>query len=102
MIGACYFTGDCFNVREISISGFGLRGTDCDKDGIALAGGLGEIGHETNLCIAVTPQKTGQMVLVDEGIAPLESGDLSLIIIYTDNVMAHFSEADSGDQANVT
>ncbi len=38
---------------------------------------------------------------MDEGIATLESGDLTLVVIHTDNVMAHFSEADSGNQANV-
>ena len=38
---------------------------------------------------------------MDEGVAALERGDLSLVIIDADNVMAHFSEADSGDQTNI-
>ncbi len=45
--------GDGLDVGEIGIAGLALRGSDGDEDGIALAGGLGEVGREADLGVAV-------------------------------------------------
>ena len=46
--------GDGFDVGEVGVAGLALRRADGDEDGFALAGGLGEIGHETDPCVADT------------------------------------------------
>ena len=41
--------GDGFDVREVGVAGLALRRADGDEDGVALAGGLGQVGHEAEL-----------------------------------------------------
>jgi hypothetical protein len=43
-----------------------------------------------------------EVVLVDEGVAGLESGNLSLVIIHADDIVAHFGKADGSDQTNIS
>ena len=39
---------------------------------------------------------------MDEGVAALESGDLALVVVDADDVVAHFSKTDGGDQADIS
>ncbi len=99
--GAGDLAGDGFDVGEVGVAGLALRGADGDEDGLALAGGLGEVGHEADLGVAVALEELGEVVLVDEGVAALEGGDFALVIVDADDVVAHLSKADGGDQADV-
>ena len=38
---------------------------------------------------------------MDEGVAALRGRDFALVIVDADDVVAHLSEADSGDQADI-
>jgi hypothetical protein len=64
--------------------------------------GLGEIGHEADPGVAVTLQKFGKEVLMDERIPTLQSGNLALVVIDTDDVVTHFGETDCGNEADVS
>ena len=61
--------GDGFDVGEVGVAGLGLRRADGDEDGLALARGLGEVGGEADLGVAVALEQFGQVVLVDQGVA---------------------------------
>ncbi len=100
--GAGDLAGDGFDVGEIGVAGLALRGADGDEDGLALAGGLGEIGHEADLGVAVPFEQLGQVVLVDERVAGLQGGDFALIIIDTDDIVAHLGETDGCNQAYIS
>ncbi len=100
--GAGDLAGDGFDVGEIGVAGLALRGADGDEDGVALAGGLGEIGHEADFGVAIALQEFGEVVLVDEGVAGLKRGDFALVIVDADDVVTHLSEADGGDEADIS
>ena len=100
--GAGNLAGDRFDVGEVCIAGLGLGGADGDEDGIALAGGLGEVGGETDAGVAVTLEELREVVLVDEGVAGLEGCDLVFVVIDADDGVTDLGEADGGDQADIT
>ena len=94
--------GDGFDVGEICIAAFALRGAYGDEDGFTLAGGLGEIGHETDVSVPVLLKEFREIVLVNERVAGLESGNLALVIVNTDDMVTHFREANRSNQANIS
>ena len=100
--GAGDLAGDGFDVGEVGVAGLGLGRADGDEDGVAGAGGLGEVGGETDAGVAVTLEQLREVVLVDEGVAGLEGGDLALVVIDADHAVADLGEADGRDQADVT
>src|SRR5258708_31388245 len=89
-----YLAGDCFDLGQIRVAGFSLRGSYGDEDGFTLAGGLGEVGHEADVGVSVLLEEFGKIVLVDEGVASLERGNLALVIVDTADAVAHFGKAD--------
>ena len=100
--GACDLAGDGFDVGEIGVAGLTLGGADGDKDGFALPGGLGEIGHEADFGVAVFLQEFGERVFVDERVASLKSGYLSLVIVHANDVVAHFCKTDGGYKSDIS
>ena len=63
--GTGYLAGDGFDVGEICVAGFTLRGSDRDEDGFALASSLGEVGHEADVGVTMLLQKLGEVVLMN-------------------------------------
>ena len=94
--------GDRFDIGEVGIASLGLRRADRDEDGLALARGLGQIGHKTNAAVQVTLEELGQVQLVDKSVAALQRVDLALVVIDADHIVTHLSEAHSGHKADVT
>jgi hypothetical protein len=47
-------------------------------------------------------EEFGEIVLVDEGVAGLESGNLALVIVHTDDIVTHFGKTDCGNQTNIS
>jgi len=90
--GACDLAGNGFDVREIGVAGLALRGADGNEDGVALAGSFGKVSHEAHFGVAVALEEFGEVALVDEGVSALKGGNLALIIVDADDVMAHFSK----------
>jgi len=78
-----------------------LRRTDGDEDGLAIAGGLGEVGGEADFGVAVALEEFREVILVDEGVASAESSDFALVVVDADDLVSHLSEADGGDQADI-
>ena len=52
--------------------------------------------------MSVLLEEFGKVNLVDERVACLESGDFALVVVNTDDMMAHFGKADGSDEANVS
>ncbi len=61
-----------------------------------------EICREANPAVAVLAEKLGEVVFVDEGVAPLKRGDLTLVIIDADDRVTHLCETNGGDKADVS
>lgn len=97
----CDLAGDRFNVGEVGIAVLALRSANGNKDSLAFTRGFGEIGHEANFGVAVALQEFRKVVLVDKRIAALKGFDFALVIIDTNDVMAHLSETDGSHQADV-
>ena len=100
--GACDLAGDRFDVGEIGIAGLALRGSDGNEDGFAFAGCFGKVGHEANPGVAVLLKELGKIVLVDEGVPALESGDFAFVVVDTDDVVADLGEADGSNQTDIS
>ncbi len=94
--------GDGFDVGEIGVARLALRSAYSNEDGFALAGGFGEIGHEADFGVAVLFEELRQVVFVDERVAALKSFDFAFVIVHTDDIVAHFGEADGSDQADIS
>ena len=93
--------GDGFDVGEVCVAVLGLGGADGDEDGVRGARGFAEVGGEADFGVAVAFEEFGEVVLVDQGVAGLEGGDLSLVVIDTDHAVADLGEADGRDKADV-
>ena len=98
---AGYLAGNGFDIREIRVAALALRSSDGNKDGFTFAGSFGEISHEANFCVAILFQKLGEEVLVDERVSGLEGGDLALVVVDADDIVAYFSETDGSNQTDI-
>lgn len=100
--GAGDFAGYGFDVGEVGVTVLTLGGSYGDEDGLGGEGSVGEIGGEADVGVAVAGEQVVEVKLVDLRVSGLEGGDFGLVVIDADDLVAHFREADGGDQAYVS
>src|SRR5215469_4951 len=93
--------GDGLDVGKVGVAILTLRRADGDEGGCGLSCGLGQVCGELDTGIAVLAQQLREVMLVDEAVASLQRGDLALVVIHADDVMAHLSETHGGYKADV-
>jgi hypothetical protein len=50
----------------------------------------------------VLAEELGKVVLVNERVAGLKSGHLALVIVYTDDIVAHFGKTNGSNQTDIS
>jgi hypothetical protein len=100
--GAGNFGGNRLDIRKVGVAGLTLRRTHGDEDQVGLARGLGQIGGELDILVAMLFQQLRQVLLVNDGVAGAERLHLRLIIINAQDLMADLRKADRCHQTDVS